>query len=174
MAEDSFVCGHCGKEHPGLPTDWGFRLPDEVHALSYVERYRRARHNADLCTLDESRCFLRGVLLIPLIEAEDTFAWGMWAEIDRATHDRYVSGFETDLSGAPRAVGRLANDIPCYPPTRTVAVEVEFRGSGDRPLLRFPESVSHALAHEQRRGITSKRQHDILDELGFFRDQDEA
>lgn len=139
MAQDSFVCSHCGKEHPGLPTDWGFRLPDEVDALSYVERYRRTRHNTDLCTLDESRCFVRGVLLVPLAEADDTFAWGMWVEVDRTTHDRYLSGFEKDLSGELRVVGRLANDIPGYPPTRAVEVEVEFRGGGDRPFFWFPE-----------------------------------
>ncbi|WP_416136139.1 DUF2199 domain-containing protein [Aquabacterium sp. A7-Y] len=55
MSDPSFVCATCGQRHSGLPTDYGFRLPDQVHALSYIERYRRSRSNADLCTLDIGR-----------------------------------------------------------------------------------------------------------------------
>ncbi len=35
MAGHTYICSSCGKEHQGLPTDWGFKLPDEAFALSY-------------------------------------------------------------------------------------------------------------------------------------------
>lgn len=54
MTDQSYVCSSCGKTHKGLPTDWGFRLPDQVFELSYLDKYRRTRSNADLCSLDES------------------------------------------------------------------------------------------------------------------------
>ena len=53
MIEHSFTCGTCGQEHPGLPTDYAFGLPDDIYSLQYLERYKRSRSNADLCTLDD-------------------------------------------------------------------------------------------------------------------------
>jgi hypothetical protein len=168
MSSSSYFCANCGKEHAGLPTDWGFRLPDEVHALSYIERYERTRHNKDLCCLDRSRYFLRGVVLLPFTESDGDFAWGMWAEVSHAAHDLYMSGFEEDLSALARETGTLANSIPGYPETTGVQVEVQFQGAGDRPLFWLPSHTHHALAHEQRGGVSSKRHHDILAALGHF------
>src|SRR4051812_35024657 len=102
MASPSFFCANCGKEHPGLPTDWGFKLPDEVHSLSYVDRYVRSRHNADLCALDESRYFFRGLVPVPLSESTGHFNWGVWVEVRRDIHDIYLNGFNDDLSIQPR------------------------------------------------------------------------
>lgn len=167
-SSDSYFCRSCGHEHPGLPNDWGFRLPDDVHALSYLDRYRRARHNSDLCTLDDQRYFIRGLLLVPFSDSDEQFGWGMWVEVDRDTHDLYVDGFDADMTAEPRRAGKLANDLPGYSTTAGVPVDVAFQDEGDRPLLWFAPQTMHALAHEQRGGITHKRQHDILRELGFF------
>ena len=107
-------------------------------------------------------------MLIPFTDAPGEFAWGMWVEVTREAHDLYVNGFDQDMSAQPRMAGRLANDIPAYPPTLGVTVDVQFQDAGSRPLLWFAASVSHALAHEQRGGISTRRQHDILSALGFF------
>jgi hypothetical protein len=40
-------CGTCGRVHPGLPTEWGFREPDEVLALPYIAKYLRTRIKPD-------------------------------------------------------------------------------------------------------------------------------
>lgn len=174
MNDQSFVCSTCGQRHPGLPTDYGFRLPDEVHALGYVNRYLRSRSNADLCTLDEGRYFLRGVLPIPLIEAKDDFCWGVWVEVDETTHDTYAHGFESDLSGQPGFPGRLANNLPGYGGTVGLAVDIRFQDEGTRPLLEFPPCSAHALAHEQHNGISNRRHHDLLESVGFFKKKDDA
>ena len=42
MAE-SFTCAICGKEHAGVPRDWGFTLPDELANIPELERSRVAR-----------------------------------------------------------------------------------------------------------------------------------
>lgn len=169
MSDESFICETCGQTHEGLPLDYGFRLPDEVHALDYIERYRRSRSNADLCTLDEARYFFRGIALLPFAGSDDEFGWGLWVEVDRTHHDAYVSLFDGDASSTPRIRGRLANEIPGYGGTMGIAVEVEFQPQGDRPKLFFPAHESHPLAVEQRRGITRRRHHDILEAVGFFR-----
>lgn len=168
----SYICSTCGKEHQGLPTNWGFKLPDEVHELGYIERYTRARSNADLCTLDDRRYFVRGVLAVALTEQNDAFGWGVWVEVDRATHDAYVRTFDDDDPNLPQCSGKLANTIPGYSETRDLPVNLRFQVSNSRPVVTFGPDVAHGLAHEQREGISRKRHHDVLQGLGFFDEAD--
>jgi hypothetical protein len=172
MSDPSFVCATCGQRHSGLPTDYGFRLPDDVHELGYIEQYQRSRSNADLCTLDEQRYFFRGVIPVPFVGSDEEFYWGVWVEVEKEDHDAYIRGFDEDMSDHPRFVARLANDIPGYGGTKDLEVEVQFQSESARPSFHFPEAVSHPLAHEQREGITQKRHHDILEAVGFFEDGD--
>ena len=155
-----------------MPTDWGFKLPDIVHDLSYVEQYKRSRHNADLCTLDERRHFIRGLLPIPLPESGEEFNWGIWVEVDLPTHTLYVDGFNADLSGQPRSTGAIANKLSVYGQTIGLPVQIQYNPGNARPSFWLPEDQMHALALEQRGGITLKRQHSILEELGFFKKDD--
>lgn len=174
MTDSSFTCSTCGQVHPGLPTDYGFRLPDEVHSLAYLERYARSRSNADLCTLDESRYFIRGVILVPLTESGDDFCWGIWAEVDKATHDHYAAGFDEDSILGYTARGTLANTIPGYSETSGLEVEIEFQNANSRPRYLLLANPMHALAHEQRGGISIKRHHDILEAVGHFAEASDA
>ncbi len=171
MGDQSFVCATCGQTHEGLPLDYAFRLPDEVHALHYIDRYRRSRSNADLCTMDESRYFFRGVIPVPFKDSGEEFCWGVWVEVSRENHELYASGFHDDLSEVPRFIGHLANDIPGYDGTIGLVVEVQLMSGNDRPSFYFPNTVLHALADEQRNGISSERHHDILDGVGHFKDK---
>ena len=170
----AFTCPHCDRVHPGLPTEWGFRQPDEVFALSYVERYLRVRSNPDLCTLDESRFFLRCVLILPFADQDGTFGWGAWAEVGRAEHDDYLALVEHhgDGSSAPLFPGLLANAIPGYRATLGVTVEVQSGGPTARPTLWMPKRSRHTLAKEQRGGLSAGRHHHLLEACGYFRETD--
>lgn len=172
--DDLHYCSSCGRHHPGLPTDWGYKMPDEVHALDYITRYTRCHLNPDLCTLDDSRHFIRGVLPVPLLDAPGaSFHWGVWVEVDRATHDTYAQGFKLDLSTLPRAHATLANHIPGYGGTLGLPVELQYAGADQRPSIWFPPDFIHALALEQRAGISAKRHHVVLQEVGLG-DKDDA
>jgi hypothetical protein len=166
--QQSFKCATCGELHEGLPTDFGFRLPDEVHALGYLEQYQRTRSNSDLCTLDGSRHFIRGVLPLPIQETDDSFGWGVWAEVEAQCHDSYMLTWDEPGEGMAPFTGKLANDLPGYEGTLGLAVEVQFGPAGQRPTLRVAQGVMHALALEQRSGISRKRHHDIIEATGFF------
>jgi hypothetical protein len=171
----TYTCSHCGQQHEGLPTDWGFKLPDEVHALDYIGRYVRTRHNGDLCTLDEARFFFRTLLPIRLVEqGGEYFSWGVWVEADKATHDLYLRSWDEDISSHHRVHGRLANLIPVHEGSLGLEVEVQFGPGTDRPSVWLPRHASHALALEQRNGISGKRHHDILVALGYFGDESDA
>lgn len=168
MTQESFICETCGESHEGLPTDYGFRLPDEVHALSYLDRYRRSRNNSDLCTLDEKRYFLRGVLRVPMPETKEEFGWGVWVGVSAKDHDFYLRNFNETVENAPPFPGTIANALPGYEQVLGQLVEVHLGGADQRPFLYFPAASTHALAIEQREGISRKRHHTILESTGFF------
>jgi hypothetical protein len=172
----TYICSHCGQEHEGLPTDWGYQLPDEVHQLNYIDRYARSRSNRDLCTLDEARFFFRACLPIPLLEGEDgnSFTWGVWVEVNKSVHDLYVRSWDEDISSHLGHQGRLANDVKVHPGSIGLPVTIHFLPGTDRPKLVLPLSIRHALALEQQRGISGKRHHDILVELGHFGEEGDA
>mgnify|MGYP006146022345 CR=1 FL=1 len=103
-----FQCAHCGQWHDELLTDVACGLPDAVFELGYLERYRRARYNPDFCTLDETRHFIRCVLPVPFTHRDDYFGWGVWVEVDRATHELCLQLFDTEGAAAvPPLQGRF-------------------------------------------------------------------
>jgi hypothetical protein len=148
--------------------DYGFRLPDVVHELDYLSRYFRSRSNSDLCTFDESRFFLRGVLPLPFQESEDEFVWGVWVEVASEEHNYYAETFEDDGRRVPRFIGVIANQLSGYKGTLGLSVEVQLQNEGERPALYIVSSSGHPLEREQQSGITRIRHHDILEATGFF------
>ena len=105
-AAKGFKCGVCGQWHDHLMTDLACRLPDEVFALPYIERYQRARFNDDLCTLDGKRYFIRGILPVPFTYIDDFFAWGVWVEVAKKDHDAYASHFRKASGAGAHLHGR--------------------------------------------------------------------
>lgn len=163
---NQFVCSICGKEHAGLPTDWAFKLPDDVWAIREPERADTARFNNDLCQLGE-RYFIRCVLEMPFTDREGFFGWGAWAEVEWEVFQRYLELYEADGRNELPKEGSLANTLRAYDPdTKGHPILIQFREATRRPSLHvFPEDVS-ALALEQRKGIEEIRYHEILDAIG--------
>ncbi len=173
MTDQGYVCSSCGKTHAGLPTDWGFKLPDEVFDLSYLDKYRRSRSNTDLCTLDAQRFFFRGVLMIPFTYQEGAFGWGVWAEVSKSVHDFYLDNYNNELAQGTRVQGALANTIPGFPELVGSALDIELQSAKDRPLFTFPPVADHELAADQRDGISHARHHQFLELCGHFDEADD-
>lgn len=169
-----FRCGTCGRVHQGLPTEWGFQQPDEVFALPYIAKYLRTRRNADLCTLDDSRYFLRAYLTLPFTEAAGEFGWGVWVEVSEDDHNVYAASFmwedaDGESPAGYRFEGRIANLIPGYRATLGVTVDVVLGEARMRPSLWLPSRSRHTLAREQAGGISAARHHQLLEACGFFK-----
>jgi hypothetical protein len=158
-----FKCAHCGEWHNELLKDLGSQLPDDVWSLSYVERYQRARHNADLCTLGDKRHFIRCVLPVPMTYTDDQFCWGLWIEVSRKDHDQYIRTMQDGADKEFRFEGLLANNLKAYARLigQKVTAEVKAR-SADRPLIRLSPASRHKLAIEQRKGIDLQRHHELV------------
>lgn len=162
-----FRCASCGEWHDELLTDIACGLPDEVFALSYLQRYQRARYNQDFCTLDEKRHFIRCVLPVPFSYRDDFFGWGVWVEVGGKQHDAYLEYFDADGAGsapAPTLQGVVANNLRGYRPTQGLAVRLEL-APDRRPLAYLLPASRHALALEQRRGMDAARHHALADLL---------
>ena len=159
---DSFVCSVCGKTHPGLPTDHGYQLPDEVWAIPEAERSARAQFSDDLCRYGD-RYFIRCILLLPFTETEGDFGWGVWVEVAWPVFERYLTLYKADGSAEPRHPGKLANAPPGYDDVRLSAhVLIQFGDRKSRPAVLFPADDRCSLALEQRHGIDGLRFHEIL------------
>jgi hypothetical protein len=162
-----FVCATCGQSHDGLPTDWGFKLPDDVWAIPATGREAAARFTDDLCQYGE-RHFIRGLLSVPLPDIASDFGWGVWAEVDAAVFQRYLDLYDADGSSEPLHSGTLANSLPGYVSSLHAPVSIQFLDSTQRPLFRLPERDRSTLAIEQRTGMSSARYHQILDALSAY------
>ena len=72
----AYQCAVCGQKHEALP-DLGFTWPDYYFGVPEDERESRVRGNSDTCRIDEY-CFVRGVILMPLIDRDESFGIGAW------------------------------------------------------------------------------------------------
>jgi hypothetical protein len=160
----SFVCPTCGKSHDGLQRNFAWKLPDVVWAIPAEQREAAAKCTSDLCQYGE-RYFIRCILPVPLLGADDPFNWGVWAEVERPTFERYLEIYEMDAESEPHRLGRVANAIPGYPEI-SEAMEIHFGKSTERPTLHFTPACNHPLAKEQREGISGGRYHEILEIIG--------
>ena len=161
----SFICSHCGKSHDGLPTDFGFTLPDEIFAMSKEERDAKAEWNTDICQMGERR-FIRGVLRIRFLDRQGDFGWGVWVEVKRPVFDRYVELYDHDASTEPPYTATLANQPPGYGAALGMNVKLQFGAKSQRPTVDFPPDSKCLLATEQEQGMTEARYHEILKALG--------
>ncbi len=155
-----------------LAKDISMSFPEDIWALNPIERYLRTRTATEFCTLDESRYFIRAVLPVPINYEKDEFLWGVWCEVSRHDHDRYVKAYAEGTLGDMGVIkGWLANDLPVY--EEAVGLEVELHCSQqERPrVMVLSDSV---LKTEQDDGIDRTRHEEIDTILFGDDDEDEA
>lgn len=151
------LCECCGKEVGEISFDKGFSMPDEIWNLTETEREERAKIHSDLCRLDE-RYFLRGVAHIPVQRTDQTYGWGIWAEVPKSDFMEYVESYSEDNSSKPKFSGMAANSIPTYECTIDLSLIVQLGNENQRPTFYFSDS-SHLLSIEQEKGISVEKVH---------------
>lgn len=153
-------CEQCGVDHPMDALELSFRRPDDIAALTPVERSARVQENSDLAVLDGERFFVRAVLPLPVHGRSRPYNIGIWVELDQPSFERiYALWDEVDQTAEPPFQVRLGNEIPLLPVTLGVAAELQLVSATLRPTVRLA-SPEHVLAVEQSRGITAHRAHE--------------
>jgi len=154
-------CPCCGKDIAPHEMDVAFALPDVIHALPEDQRAARARIHSDLCSLDDRRFFIRGVVYVPVQQLGTLFGWGVWAEVSEEVFHRYEAIYDQDASGEPAAAGVLANVPPDYERVEQ-SLEISFGPPDQRPTFRLVPTKSDFYC-EQVDGIPVRKWHRIIE-----------
>ena len=160
MSDLRWTCHTCGEEHEGLPLDWGFDEP------AYWDGGRSDDDTltSDLCTWTDDagtlNYFIRGVLHIPIVDAEETFRYGVWSSLSEQSFERVVELWDDPRRVHESYFGWLSNSLPGYPETLNLPVDVVTAELNLRPAIVLHET-DHPLAREPREGITLDRVREI-------------
>jgi hypothetical protein len=159
-------CSICGEEHELLEP--AFARPDVIFAMTAEEKRGRVSESNDLCALrgvdEPDRYFVRGVLPVRLLDAPDTTAWGLWAEVaEDDAKDIYDRWDDPDQAAHPAFEATLANQIPGYPDTLGLPLALRLTGPKTRPALAFAGSSIHPFVRECLAGVCVHR---VMEWLG--------
>ena len=141
--------------------DVAFGLPDAIFALPEGQRAARAKIQADLCSLDGTRYFIRGVVYVSVQQLGIDFGWGVWAEVSQDTFFFYNKIYDQDGSNEPPAAGILANTPPDYTEVEQ-PLEIHFGPSDKRPVFK-PTLTEGEFYHEQIKGLPIRKWHSIIE-----------
>ena len=184
---NGFLCSVCGQIHPPAPTSYSIRAPDAYIAIPDEERASRAQISAEQCILDERQFFLRGRIVLPILDQQNQpapelldprsgpapeirleapyFAYGCWVEVSPKNFFRAHELWKTTgRENEPPFPGYLANELHHYPRTLGLEVLVATQPVGRRPHLTVLDQT-HPLAQEQATGITAERIQRIAEQI---------
>jgi hypothetical protein len=156
-------CACCGVELERIPTDYGYWRPVPFFMVPEAERPQRVKVNDDLCVIDDSLFYVRGIMEVPIIGGPPgaRFGWGLWVAVSERSFARYRELWDVDGSDEPPFRGLLAVSPIGYPDLLDAEVRVQLRSATERPLI-LPAHHDHPLFVEQRDGISVKRWLEIV------------
>jgi hypothetical protein len=141
--EMGYTCRSCGQRHDGLPMSYGTDAP-----AYWSESFATDGDSVldeELCVIQGEHFFIRGRVVIPVVDASAEFDWGVWVSLSRANFERAVSLWtDPDREREPPYFGWLSTDLPLYRPstmnsrrTSTPAPSANVRSSRwSRPTIR--------------------------------------
>jgi hypothetical protein len=115
----------------------------------------------DLCrwTDDEGKpnYFIRGLITIPVLDADDAFRYGVWSSLSETSFRRVVELWDDPARVEEEPYfGWLSNSLPGYPDTLGLPLDVVTPVLELRPSFLLHDG-EHPLVREQREGITTNR-----------------
>ena len=162
-------CAYCGQWHEGMPMDIAFNGPEPRLIASAEEQGLAVERSSEWCVIGDTG-FIRAVVNVPVVDAPtdgvQRFSWGVWVmvrgkDFRRIILDTWESGMPHD---EPMPAGVMGNEIPGYPNTLFMDVEIDARSATQRPSVYF-KNGEHPLTIEQQRGITMVRVQEINEQF---------
>lgn len=136
---------------------FGADAPWLVEQMAPAERAKRCQLDSDACIVDETHCFVRATIDIPVHGLDEPFSWGVWVSLSGDSFDAWDACFnEAKRSRIGPFFGWLSTRLPAYPDTLNLKTRVHLRDDGMRPAIEL-EPSGHPLAVAQRDGITAER-----------------
>jgi hypothetical protein len=120
---------------------------------------------SDSCVIAGRFFFVRGLLEIPIRDANDFLTWGVWVSLKEENFLIWQDNYETmRRSHIGPFFGWLCTRLPIYPDTMHLKTTVHLRDNQIRPRIEL-EHTEHSLAVDQRDGISLHRALEIVHEL---------
>ena len=158
-------CPTCGRLLEDLPFCYGAEAPWRLLGVGDDEFANRVDLTADQCVVDEKHFFIRGHIIVPVVDHPESFAWSVWCSLSETSflhaRDRW---FSPDRVSDPPYFGWLMTALPCYPETLHLKTSVQSRAVGVVPEV-VVEPCDHPLSVEQRSGITMDRIREFAHEI---------
>lgn len=122
----------------------------------------------DFCIIDDRQFLIHCNTELPILGGGGkALAFGIWAEISRASFGAYFNTFdEPDQSGLGQLAGSFANRLSGFAETLGQPCTLRPRGGRHRPLVLLND-MDHPLAQAQRHGITLDRLLDLYAASGI-------
>lgn len=150
-----YTCSSCGEVHVGLPA-WHFAAPVQALAIPVAERAIRVALTADDCIIDEREFYVKGLLEVPVIGAEEPFTWGVWLSLSTESYQQFVDLFHDEDRTSTSFFGWLCNTVPGFPETQLLKTMLHVRPYPTRPYVEL-EPTEHPLAVAQRTGVSQSQ-----------------
>jgi hypothetical protein len=156
VVEQGFMCQGCGRRHEGLPFSYG--APAPAYWREEFSSDERSVLDEEICIIQAEHYFVRARLVIPVLDADDDFEWGVWASLSRENFSRMLDLWATSgREREPAYFGWLSTELPAYPvPTLNLKTQLHTDRVGTRPHIVL-EPTEHPLSVEQQTGITIER-----------------
>jgi hypothetical protein len=137
-------CHECGQYHAWDSIEVIFNFPDAYLDIPEKERAARVKKNNEICIIDDTHYYLRGVLPIPSkVKGKQFYHWGVWIKIDPETYRIVYDNWDVeDQSHIKGLKGKLANEISYYGNTLDKAMRIQPISNKTRPHYYF--------THDQR------------------------
>lgn len=160
--EPTFHCTTCDEDHPGPPMAYASIAPAKWYELDDAARAQSSL-DGELCAISspdgEKEFFVRANLFIPVDDDPDgdPLVFSAWVGLPNGAMQQLLERW-LDVARVhdPAYDGTLANDLPGYPATIGVPVEVQTLEPGTRARAVIPPS-DHPLAIDHWEGISRDR-----------------
>jgi hypothetical protein len=168
-AQPGYFCSVCGEWHDEMPMNIAFIGPEPSLIASAEENGISIERSSEWYVIGDMG-FIRAILNVPVVDAPtdeaERFCWGVWVivrgqDFQRIIVDTWGAGMPEE---EPMPVGYLGNEVPGYPNTLFMEVDVDARSATQRASV-FLKDGTHPLAIEQRHGITMTRVQEINEQL---------
>jgi len=175
LQTEGFACRACNRLHNEVPLYLFCSHPSDYDELSATDKQNRSRISADLCSIDNLRFFVRGLLEIPVVvpaipgseneRPEHTtkerlsFTWGVWVSVETADFFRIMEKWSSN--DVMQIQGFLNNNVPLYNDSMGASVTLKTRVGGLRPSITVNGDTQ--LSKDQRCGISITHFSEVLD-----------
>lgn len=151
-----YICSNCGEEHEDWPA-LTFISPHFYHILDNEQKKELGELDSDFCTITHSRVdrFIRVVLKPKVNNHCNDLEYGLWVSLSEKSFNDYSDNYN-NTSHEVGYFGYLSNNIPGYPSTLSIHMDVFTQPGNSRPIIVPHEDYDHPFVSDYYNGISKQ------------------